>query len=52
MRYLLDTNVCVVYLNGRSPSVRDRLLPIPNEDVAVCFVVRAEFFTGRFVAII
>jgi len=29
MRYLLDTNVCVMYLNGRSTSARDRLLSVP-----------------------
>ncbi len=48
MRYLLDTNVCVVYLNGRSPSVRDRLLSTPIEDMAVCSVVKAELFYGSF----
>jgi tRNA(fMet)-specific endonuclease VapC len=46
MRYLLDTNVCVVYLNGRSASVRDRLLAIPAEEIAVCSVVKAELFYG------
>ena len=46
MRYLLDTNVCVVYLNGRSPSVRDRLLATPVEEIAVCSVVKAELFYG------
>jgi tRNA(fMet)-specific endonuclease VapC len=44
MRYLLDTNVCVMYLNGRSTSVRDRLLSVPLEDMAVCSVVKAELF--------
>ena len=48
MRYLLDTNVCVVYLNGRSSSVRDRLLATPAEDMAVCSVVKAELFYGAF----
>ncbi|MGB3495625.1 MAG: type II toxin-antitoxin system VapC family toxin [Elainellaceae cyanobacterium] len=46
MRYLLDTNVCVVYLNGRSSSVRDRLLATPVEEIAVCSVVKAELFYG------
>ena len=44
MRYLLDTNVCVVFLNGRSDSVRDRLISTPIEDMAVCSVVKAELF--------
>ena len=46
MRYLLDTNVCVVYLNGRSVAVRDRLLATPIEDLAICSVVKAELFYG------
>lgn len=46
MRYLLDTNVCVVYLNGRSVSVRDRLLATPAQEIAVCSVVKAELFYG------
>ncbi|MEO0490811.1 MAG: type II toxin-antitoxin system VapC family toxin [Leptolyngbyaceae cyanobacterium] len=48
MRYLLDTNVCVMYLNGRSSSVRDRLLATPAEEMAVCSVVKAELFYGAF----
>lgn len=48
MRYLLDTNVCVVYLNGRSSSVRDRLLATPTEEITVCSVVKAELFYGAF----
>lgn len=48
MRYLLDTNVCVMYLNGRSESVRDRFLSTPSDDIAVCSVVKAELFYGAF----
>jgi len=46
MRYLLDTNVCVMYLNSRSTSVRDRLLSTPTEEMAVCSLVKAELFYG------
>ncbi len=46
MRYLLDTNVCVMYLNGRSISVRDRLHSISLEEMAVCSIVKAELFYG------
>ena len=46
MRYLLDTNVCVRFLNGRSAAVRDRLLAISTDDMAVCSVVKAELFYG------
>jgi tRNA(fMet)-specific endonuclease VapC len=46
MRYLLDTNVCVMYLNGRSDLVRDRILSTLTQDMAVCSVVKAELFYG------
>jgi len=46
VRYLLDTNVCIAYLNGRSPSVRDRLLATPSHEIAVCSVVKSELFYG------
>jgi len=46
MRYLLDTNACVTYLNGRSSVIRDRLISTPIEDIAVCSVVKAELFFG------
>ena len=46
MRYLLDTNVCVMYLNGRSMSLRNRLIATPIEDIAVCSVVKSELFYG------
>ncbi|GJD22801.1 virulence-associated protein VapC [Rivularia sp. IAM M-261] len=46
MRYLLDTNVCARYLNGRSPTVRTRIRSTRREDIAVCSVVKAELFYG------
>jgi tRNA(fMet)-specific endonuclease VapC len=46
MRYLLDTNVCVMYLNGRSDLVRERILSTPTQDMAVCSVVKSELFYG------
>lgn len=48
VRYLLDTNVCVVYLNGRSLRVRQRLRSVDLEDVVVCSVVKVELFYGAW----
>jgi tRNA(fMet)-specific endonuclease VapC len=46
LTYLLDTNTCIRYLNGRSPSVRKRLeAPTPAE-VCLCAVVKAELAYG------
>lgn len=46
MRYLLDTNVCVRYLNGRVPQVRARLLALDKTDIAVSIITKAELYYG------
>src|ERR1700682_3986678 len=46
MRYLLDTNVCVDYLNGRFPSVTERLRRSPPQDLCISAVVAAELRYG------
>lgn len=44
--YLLDTNVCIRYLNGRSPAILRRLQQESPANIAVCSVVKAELFYG------
>lgn len=46
MKYLLDTNTCIRYLNGRAPAVRQRLAAVRRDDIAVCAPVKAELFYG------
>lgn len=46
MRYLLDTNVCIRYLNGRSPEIREELVQRKPEKIALCSVVKAELYYG------
>lgn len=46
MRYLLDTNACIRYLNGESVPLGRRLRAADLEEVAVCSVVKAELFYG------
>lgn len=46
MRYLLDTNVCIVYLNQPMSSIRRQLQLLSPQDVAVCSIVKAELFYG------
>jgi tRNA(fMet)-specific endonuclease VapC len=46
VRYLLDTNVCVDFLNGRFPRVVERLKSSLPEDVAVSTVAVAELRYG------
>lgn len=44
--YLLDTNVCVRYLNGRSLAVKERLQATNVDEIYVCSIVKAELFYG------
>ena len=46
MTYLLDTNVCIRYLNGRAPGVLQRLQTLQPVEIVVCSVVKAELFYG------
>lgn len=46
MKYLLDTNTCIRYLNGHAPIIRSRLAAVPLADIAVCAPVKAELYFG------
>jgi tRNA(fMet)-specific endonuclease VapC len=44
--FLLDTNTCIAYLNGRAEGVRQSLAEQDPRDVFVCSVVKAELYFG------
>jgi len=46
MIYLLDTNVCIRYLNGRSDSIRRQIESRRPQEIALCSIVKAELFHG------
>ena len=46
MTWLLDTNACIRYLNGRSPKLRARLDASDPAQIRACSVVKAELFFG------
>lgn len=46
MKYLLDTNVCIIYLKGRNLNLKRRLEAVPAQEVAVCSIVKAELCFG------
>jgi len=46
MNWLLDTNVCIRYLNGRVPKLRQRVNAAQHSDLLVCSVVKAELYYG------
>ena len=44
--YLLDSNTCIQFLNGRSADVERRLAGTTPSKVKICSVVKAELFYG------
>ncbi len=46
MKWLLDTNACIRYLNGRAPNLKLRIDAADPLDLQVCSVVKAEMFFG------
>jgi len=44
--YLLDTDVCIVYLKGKSLSVNKRFKSLKRDNIAVCSIAKAELFNG------
>jgi len=46
MAFLLDTNVCIGILTGRSPRAVEKLRHLSPSDVQICSVVRAELLFG------
>jgi tRNA(fMet)-specific endonuclease VapC len=46
MKYLLDTNTCIRYLNGRAPQLRVKLAATPLSEIAVSSITKAEMFYG------
>ena len=46
MRFLLDTNIWIVYLKSASTAVRSRLEQTAPTEIAVCSVVWAELLHG------
>ena len=46
MSLLLDTNICIAWLNGRDATLRKKLEHAPVGDVVICSVVKAELLFG------
>src|SRR5262249_34928377 len=46
MRYLLDTNTCIRYINGRAPKIREKMLKIADTDIAISTVTKGEMYAG------
>lgn len=46
MKFLLDTNVCIRFLNGRNPSIQQQMRSHDPDDILLCSVVKAELLVG------
>ena len=46
LRYLLDTNVCIRYINGRSLNLRQTLEATLRESVGASTITKAELYYG------
>ena len=47
MSYLLDTDICIYWLNGKK-SVRDKLLEIGFQEVSICVITVSELYFGAY----
>lgn len=47
MNYLLDTDTCIYWLNGRQ-SIRERLLAVGWGQVGICVITAAELYYGAY----
>ncbi|GMU53195.1 MAG: hypothetical protein AMXMBFR33_23410 [Candidatus Xenobia bacterium] len=46
MSYLLDTNICIRFLNGTDSDLAKRLLDCPPDELFLCSIVKAELLYG------
>lgn len=46
--YFLDSNTCIYYLNGKSESIRKRILATPPADIKIPALVKAELLLGAY----
>ena len=46
MTYLLDTNVCIRFLNNSIPGLTTRILACPPGSIVLCDIVKAELYYG------
>lgn len=46
MKYLLDTNTCIRYINGRAPKIREHVLSVVDTDIAISTITMGEMYFG------
>ncbi|MBR4321677.1 type II toxin-antitoxin system VapC family toxin [Treponema sp.] len=46
--YIVDSNTCIYFMNGKYQSVRDKFLSISPKDIKISSVVKGELLLGAF----
>ncbi|MCK4796985.1 MAG: type II toxin-antitoxin system VapC family toxin [Spirochaetes bacterium] len=46
MKYLLDTNVCIKYINGSSEKIKKKISNLNPNDICLCSIVKSELYYG------
>ena len=46
MKFLLDTNTCIIYMRGKNTTLKQKLESTATKYIAVCSIVKAELFYG------
>jgi tRNA(fMet)-specific endonuclease VapC len=46
--YLLDTNVCIKYLNQKNSPILRKFATIPRQDIMLCDIVKWELYYGAY----
>jgi tRNA(fMet)-specific endonuclease VapC len=46
MKFLLDTNTCIIYMKGQNLCLKNKLESTLLQDIVVCSIVKAELFYG------
>jgi tRNA(fMet)-specific endonuclease VapC len=46
MKYLLDTNTCIRFINGRASRIRERMSRIDDTDIAISSITQGEMYAG------
>lgn len=46
MKYLVDTNTCIRYINGRALQIREHLRTISDAEIAISTITKGEMYTG------
>ena len=48
MKYFLDTNICIYFLKGLFPALRDQLSAKTPEEIKIASIVKAELLLGAY----